>query len=181
MLEYPILTLLVIAPFAEKVQQAERQRQAVEAIREVGGFVGYDYEMDESGFFWTKQEPPGPAWLRRLVGDDFVSDVVNVDFSDTRVTDAGVENLNELTGITHLALGGTQVSDAGLENLTGLANLTLLGLSHTQVSDTGLKHLVGLTNLQVLGLVGTHATEEGIMELRKALPKCQIYWDAANK
>jgi len=33
MLEYPLLTLLVIAPFAEKVQQAERQRQAVEVRR----------------------------------------------------------------------------------------------------------------------------------------------------
>ncbi len=33
MFEYPMLTLLVIAPFAEKVQQAERQRQAVEASR----------------------------------------------------------------------------------------------------------------------------------------------------
>jgi len=48
MLEYPMLTLLVIAPFAEKVQQAERQRQAVEVIRKAGGWVLYDYGVSNT-------------------------------------------------------------------------------------------------------------------------------------
>jgi YD repeat-containing protein/YVTN family beta-propeller protein len=107
----------------------------------------------------------------------------------TKVTDAGLWNLKELTGLEKLLLGGTQVTDAGLvhlkgltelkwlvlsnvqltgvglAHLRGLTRLELLWLNHTQVNDAGLAHLTGLSNLQRLDLDGTQATDAGLAHL----------------
>ena len=69
-------------------------------------------------------QPPGPAWLRKLLGDDLFVNVTKVD------------------------LRGSQVSDAGLKHLKGLTQLQELNLNDTKVSDAGLQHLKGLTQLQ---------------------------------
>ena len=45
----------------------------------------------------------------------------------------------------------------------------------TQVTDAGLVHLKGLTNLEKLYLNSTHVTDAGATELKKALPKYNIY------
>ena len=60
--------------FAYKMRQAERQRRAVEGIEEVGGRVWYDYEL-EAHQRGKAPEPPAPAWLRELIGDDLFADV----------------------------------------------------------------------------------------------------------
>lgn len=174
MLEYPMLTLLVIAPFAEKVQQAERQRQAVEAIREAGAFLLYDYQWDVN--YTTDQETATPVWHWRLLGEDFLADVVGVGFLREQVGNGTLRNLNGLTRMHTLHIVSTQVTDAGLENLTGLTNLERLYLHSTQVTDAGLEHLKELTKLKRLSIYATHVTEEGINKLQKALPDCEIDW-----
>jgi len=77
------------------VRQAQRQRKAVEAIREAGAVVIYDYQLDEDepGMFTPEREPPTPAWLRRLLGVDLFSDVVVVDVTGTHVTEEGIREL----------------------------------------------------------------------------------------
>lgn len=44
--------------------RAREQREAVAAIKGLGGTVYYDWE------FGTGGKPRGPAWLRRLIGDE---------------------------------------------------------------------------------------------------------------
>ena len=150
----------------------------MEAIWEAGGLVFYDYQFDESGNLEPETEPPAPAWLRGLVGDDFLSHAVMVSCLTSELSiEAVLEHLNRLTNLTRLYLLTTQVSDVGLENIKGLARLESLELSGTQVTDVGLHHLRGLTGLKYLGLKHTHVTDEGIEELRKALPNCDISWD----
>src|SRR5437660_677517 len=55
--------------------QAERQRIAVEIILKDGGIVLYDYQEHTlpSGAtaYSDNAVPPGPSWLRKLLGDDF--------------------------------------------------------------------------------------------------------------
>jgi len=197
-----VLLSLPLGWFALKMREAERQRRAVEAIREAGGHVYYDYQADSSGY-GSKPEPPGPAWLRELVGEDLFAKVVRVDsvdhmgsdvllehingfgdlgsvsISGPQVTDAGVEHLKGLA-LYHVELCDTQVTDTGLKHLKGLTGLVWLDLSGTQVTDDGLEHLKGLTNLERLQLFDTHVTYEGINELQEALPNCKIYWDDPN-
>ena len=145
-----------------------RQQQAVEAIRETGGRVYYDYEMDRRASNIELQWP-APAWLENLVGEDFLADAVQIDFACPEdVDDSVLEHVGCLTKLERLDLACTKVTDAGLEQLAGLANLYSLKLDHTQVTDAGLESLKGL-NLESVGLFDTNVTEEGIKELQDAL------------
>ena len=180
--------------FVVRMQRARRQREAVEAILKVHGAVGYDYQIGASGSMIKGAQPPGPPWLRKLLGDDFfgnvVSAVVHDDSSlkylkglttlqsvsvwDSDVTDAGVEDLNALPSFRVLILGGTEVTDTTLEHLKGLTTLQWLILMNVKVTDAGLEHLKGLTKLQSLSLLNTKVTDEGVQKLRHALPNCKI-------
>jgi hypothetical protein len=145
--QYSLGTLLVFVTvyaipcswLAVKMRQAERQREATTAIEKLGGQV-----------HWDDKAKRWPAWLRRVLGDDFFSSVVDVNLS------------------------GSQVTDAGLEHLKGLSQLQTLWLDGTQVTDAGLAQLKGLSKLQWLGLNDTKVTDEGVKKLQQALPKCKI-------
>ena len=87
-LQFSLRTLMVLVLvlgcgmgwFAYELQQAQRQRDAVEAIRNLGGIVAYDYQVSASRL---RRMPP-PEWARRLVGDDFLANVVLVDSHSRR-------------------------------------------------------------------------------------------------
>ena len=68
--------------FAEK-----EGREAVAAIVKVGGDVKYDYEL-------VQGEATGPAWLRRLFGDDFFSDVIEVRVSTNEDAEPWLANVH---------------------------------------------------------------------------------------
>ena len=155
------------------VRQAERQRKAVKAIREVGGHVWYDYQLDDSGRPAAKHEPPALAWLRELTGEDLLSDVHNV-FVPTPVTDSCIEDLRVLTEIECLIIYGTHVTGAELRRLKGLRDLDKLVLFHTKIRDEGYENLKGLTQLKCLSVEGSYVTYDDIRELQEALPICKI-------
>ena len=195
-----LLTLLVsigMSWISMKMQQARRQKQAVEAILRSGGWVFYDYEADEFGDFPQHPGSPGPKWLTKLVGRDFFACVVNVSFS----TDKGLEYLCELPEVRRVSLSNTGVTDGELRHLEGLVHLRQLYLCNLTVTDAGLTHLKGLARLETLYLVRTAVTDEGLQylsglrqlkllhlegsnkvtpdgaeKLQKALPNCIIRW-----
>ncbi len=85
-----LLSSVGIAWLAIKVQQARRQRQAADALQSLGGFVLYDYEPDGAA---QVVEPPGPAWLRELLGQYFFTRVARVNLELADVGDAQLEYL----------------------------------------------------------------------------------------
>jgi hypothetical protein len=177
--------------FAWEMRKARRQREAVERIVELGGSVGYDYQVDANGDWVDGAESTTPIWLRRLLGDDFFCDVMTVDcqltaFGDndvrhlqrlanlrtltlpaTQITDKGLAQLGEMTRLEALNLSGTKVTDAGLEHLKGLTSLSGLNVRNTHVTDAGLEHLKGLANLEWLDLGGTLVTNAGLEHLKE--------------
>jgi Leucine-rich repeat (LRR) protein len=70
----------------------------------------------------------------------------------SKITDAELVYLKDLTKLQCLDLRGTSVTDAELEYLKGLTSLQTLNLSDTKVTDAGLEHLKGLTELQKVWL-----------------------------
>src|SRR5687767_178811 len=77
-----VMTLVAVV-LGLVVNPAERQRRAVAAIREMGGLVTYDYELDRRRQWDTilgRQELPGPDLVCRLFGVDYFADVTDVDF-----------------------------------------------------------------------------------------------------
>ena len=77
------------------VTKAHRQKAAVETILSDGGTVHYDYQRVEGGGDDPRREPPGPVWLRKLLGDDFVT---NVNYA-TAESDDGLAQLAGLSGL----------------------------------------------------------------------------------
>ena len=77
-------------------------------------------------------------------------DVECVNFTDARLTDAGIAQLLRLTDLSRLILSGTQVTDAGLDHLATLPNLRYLAVDRTAVSEEGVTRLkLRLPNLDV--------------------------------
>jgi hypothetical protein len=174
-----IFMLICAVGFAwvgRKIEQKRIEREAVEAIVKAGGEVLYDYQHAR------RTSPPGPGWLRKLLGEYFFSEVDSVSldsaFLDERRfpsfnTDAELVNVKQLTQLKWLIVGfRTTVTDAGLVNLRGLTELRALELPGPGVTDAGLENLKGLTRLKSLRLTGTKITDAGIVNL-KGLPELQ--------
>lgn len=82
------------------VSRVTKQRRAVQWVEESGGRVIYDYEMRryQWPFVEDAKPPPGPAWLRDLIGIDYFAKVVTVDLYDSQVRDlATLANLKDLS------------------------------------------------------------------------------------
>jgi hypothetical protein len=175
---------------AEKMQQARRQKEAVESLLKNGGSVRYDYEFNSTGKRINGARQPGPAWMRQVVGDDFFrnvaeisfvgeSEVTNEDlehleglnqlktlwFNETKITDAKLKHITVLNQLQDLGLGQTNITDAGLECLIGLKTLQSINLSDTQITDTGLERVNVMKQLKYLGLGGTKITDAGLKHL----------------
>ena len=64
--------LLVAVPLGLWANSANRQRRAVEAIRELGGGAWYDFELD------VPPKPLEASWPVKLLGIDYFATVVEV-------------------------------------------------------------------------------------------------------
>jgi WD40 repeat protein/serine/threonine protein kinase/Leucine-rich repeat (LRR) protein len=95
-----------------------------------------------------------------------------------KVRDEELAYLESLTELRFLNLSDTKIAGPGLVHLKDLKNLEELGLGTTGVSDVDLEHLSGLKSLKNLELRGTKVTATGVARLQKALPDCEIMWDA---
>jgi Leucine rich repeat/Leucine Rich repeat len=199
-----VFTLVCAIPCAwlgRKIERKRQERQVAEAIVKLRGRVFYDCEIGE----WDVngqvrvEGPRGPAWLRKLLGEYFFSDVelVNLDdvqdadaalvnasrlaqvqwisLDNSNVTDTMLTRLNGLPQLRTLSLRNTKITDAGLANLKRLSHLTELTLVSTEITDGGLVHLKGLANLQRLDLDETNVSDAGLEDL-KGLTKLRYLW-----
>ena len=199
--QYSLRTMLVMLTvfcvwLGWTVHGANEQRKAVEWVREMGGTVWYDYQLDEKHRLRYNSEPSGPRWLVQLLGVDHFQEVSFVGLNRTQsnaptplpvlkslklldLNTTPVSDLTPLAGLKNLrvlALTGMPVSD--LTPLAKLTSLESLRLTSTKVND--LTSLAGLKNLEVLWLNGTAVSDEQVEELRRALPNCKIIWWTAS-
>jgi hypothetical protein len=131
--------------------RVDRRRRAIEQITELGGTIQYDYER-EAARRNRPAEPPGPRWLRKLIGDELFVTVAAISLDDLTLSDADLEQLSIFTRAKYLGLRNTQVSDAGFKHLRGWTQLEFLQLSGTQIGDEGLAHLDRCGRLEYLYL-----------------------------
>lgn len=151
-----------------EVNRVRRQREAVEAIIAAGGKVHYDYEMAPGRSNTPDAEPAAPRWLRKLIGEDFFRDVVDVDLNRTQINDEWLIRLNDLPKIERLNLAYTSVSDSGFERLTGLRNLRSAIPDETRCTDRSLAHLAAASpDLRELAIGGSGVTDAGLAEIAR--------------
>jgi Leucine-rich repeat (LRR) protein len=77
------------------------------------------------------------------------------------------------TNVTELDLSRTEIADEGLTHLEWLPRLRSLSLGE-RVTDAGVQYLERLPQLRTLKLARTQITDAGIQRLQKALPSCTI-------
>jgi hypothetical protein len=138
--------------FGMKVRQARRQRAAVEAIEKLNGYVMYDFQTNPYDFHAS---PPGPDWLHKVLGVDFLASVTFVSLKShgpdrAHVTDGDLVPLQDLGEIRTIQLDWTEISDAGLLHLKGLTQMKMLSIRDTRVTATGCQKLWNsLPNLKI--------------------------------
>jgi hypothetical protein len=201
LLIFTAVVAVFIGWLAAKVERKAADRETVEAIVKAGGRAYYDYQQGRDGnvIAWMLYaEPTGPAWLRKILGENFFSEVDFVWLNGLDFADADLERIKRLTQLEFLSLRRTKVSDGGLAEIRGLAKLRFLDVGETKVTDAGLQYIEDLTqlneldltgikvtdnglaqlnrlaNLKYLYLTGTLVTDAGIEHLQRLLPKCMI-------
>jgi hypothetical protein len=187
---------------AVRMERARKQKEAVEAIEEAGGYVHYDYECDyyeqfdsASDFLQAKRpKSPWPIWLRPILGDDFLHSVVEValvprllyGFSSLSsydppiggplVTEGDLDLLQRFPRLRRLSIDHKLLTDSAAQKLAMFSELRYLSLEATGITDDGLEHIGGMTNLRELWLYETEVTPEGVKKLQEALPDCEIVY-----
>ena len=160
-----LFTISVICIYLGYFTHRNKQHQlATELVLSLHGQINYENSWDESYLnLWELGSPSiFPLSTSR---NPFV------DFSYTLI---GKNGPSEVVAVS---LDSTDVSDEDLEQLASFRYLQALGLGDTSISDSGILHLLRISSLKALRLNGTQITEEGLTKLRKAMPKCAIYFE----
>jgi len=100
-----------------KMERARLQKEAVESLIGVSCDVYYDYECDADGNTIPDAPPPGPEWLRDLVGIDFLADVVRIECRYFLPDEAGFEHLHRLKKLRWFYLFFTSISGCVVEQI----------------------------------------------------------------
>ena len=82
-----VLLCFLFAWGGYKIKQVEKQKEIVAWVEEkMGGDVEYEHQIDANGVWhWKEEHPPGPEWLRNLIGIDYFSSVVSVSFYNINI------------------------------------------------------------------------------------------------
>jgi hypothetical protein len=172
-----LLSGVLFGLIGPRLHYARQQKEAVIAIVGLGGVVTYDN---------GKRRMPGvtavpmglrrpPAWLLRLLGEDFFVSAVEIDFGGKKITNANLDHLEPLAHLQSLNLASTAITDPGLAKLKTLRRLEVLEIDNTSVTDVGLVHLSDLRKLRELDVRSTRVTEKGLLHLRVSPELKKLY------
>ena len=112
--------------------------------------------------------------FERLAQLEELTSLTTLDLGGTGITDSQLVHLKNLKQLSELHLDSVNISDAGLANLKGLTRISRLELEKTGVTDSGLVHLDGLTKLRKLSLAFTQVTDRGLVHLKELTHLLQL-------
>ena len=162
-----LLLMVVVATacgwLTAAMNRARKQQVAVEAIEKAGGDVGYDWEIG-AFHLGSGPEPPGPAWLRRMLGHHFLASVAAAEVHD--VTHGMLKPLSVLTQLQNRDVRRPNVGDAGVQQLKDSLQLQVFCLVDYNATDGGLERLKGLSQLQSLAFSGIKVSDAGLRHSR---------------
>jgi hypothetical protein len=147
-----VLVLIVGGGLGWVIHRAHAQRDAVAAIKRVGGHVGYSWQRFREVGIAPPPKPPGPDWLRRTLGPDFLDTVTYVFLQGEQCDDEALRAACRLPWLEELIVVDTSVTDSGAENLRQLAGLRSLDLRLNRITARPIRHIGGMTGLRELKL-----------------------------
>jgi hypothetical protein len=188
-----LFVVIVAVPLGWEVNRVRNQRLVVAEIERLNGHMYYDYERNFNVGLSTSAapEPPGPKWLRDLLGVDYFAEVVEISVSDPQVTNDTLARLLSLPHLQLLCVDSDRITDSGvamvarskelisfdvisksvtvasIDHLQGLPNLQFLRCSGSQVNDSWIGAIAKLKSLHTLALNDTRVTDKGLVDLAK--------------
>lgn len=165
---------------AKYSQRSRKQQAAVKSIEQSEGTI-VDYQTTI----------PAPAWLRKVVGEEYFRSAKTVEFAtnhgrrsgtdEPKATDATLVYLENLTDVETLELGNChEVTDEGLVHLGRLKNLTTLYLYESGVRGPGLRHIAELPKLSSISLSRAQVEDVGLKHLGKMQQLTWLQLDNSN-
>ncbi len=133
------------------------------------------------------EEPGSPqkntdvrAWLLSVkpevleaLGDKSLAQLEELDLRGTKITDADLALIAQLTGLRSLSLRGTLVTDFGIWQLGALTSLEDLSLRSTQITSAGLQTLP-TANLKHLDICSSKVAVEDL-RYAPAMPNLTVF------
>ena len=147
-----------LGSMAWHVNRVRNQRLVVAELSSVGGLVIYSYQWQQR----SPQEPPGPKWLRSLLGDDIFADVKEVDIHHDHVTEQTLAWIATLPAVHTLYMESGRISDSGLANLAKMSTLQQVDLYSPGISDSSLAQLAKIEGLKALTVESPQLTDVGL-------------------
>lgn len=211
-LRFRLRTLLlsfgvVSVAFGNYASKLHSQRTAERIVLQANGRVRYDFQSDvleEAMQMYRIAQaaaqgvappklveplPPGPRWLRKIIGDDAFASIVAVRLPIPDSPQAAISSLSACHRLEHLTLTGPwgskdirgiselkqlkrlslsytrNVDDEALAEIGQLKRLEILHLTGTAVTDRGMPHLARLKGLKILSLNYSNVTDQGLVHL----------------
>jgi len=142
---------LIAVCLAPIVNRARRQKEATALVLRAGGQIGYEhnYSVAQGSFVSGDPEPPGPRWLRNLVGAEYFQTVnyVNVSSHWGRYPNIdGFEFLDDLPSVRRLDVEFITIPAAWLVHVRPL-RLTAFYAKGSTLDDDGLAQLSGMIDI----------------------------------
>jgi hypothetical protein len=108
-----------------------------------------------------------------------VGQLVELDISGTKITDACADTIKQFTNLDTLHLEKTEVGDATVAALVDMQYLNYLNLHSTNVTDGALESLKSMPSLEKLYLWQTSVSYDAAKALEKATPglEANLGWD----
>ena len=141
-----------------------------------GGTVVFDYESKLPPLGSLRNNPnaevPGPAWLRKLIGDDFFRTPVTVLlFDGSNVTNELIEkHVAQLSKLQTLEFTSPTVTDEVLSHVARLHDLETLMIVCPKLTASGLRQLAPLKSLKILAVYRDIANEAFVLRLSRGVP-----------
>lgn len=192
---FVVVLLILTGAAAWIVIKGYRQTLIVRRIKEAGGLVSYYCQVDGDGKPINRAQPRGPAWLRKVIGDDFFDEPYSVHINyrghHRQVPDAAADVLVQIVRLPRLkslSIEGIRLTTEDLGRIAEMRELrslylgerTLddydleplralslewLALPRTRISDKGLRSLIEMHSLRYLDLTRTRVTDRGVLDL----------------
>lgn len=166
------------------VERARRQQHTIAWVNSVQGRTFYEYQHgypDWRSYPGVQDDPPpGPAWLRAYLAQDYFSNVVWIDLPSAdlilspkrrlaNIHDHDLARLASFRQLSNLQISA-RITDRGLAHLSRLTNLQRVSIAHATITDAGLQQLRNLRQLKALCIYGpdtTGITDRGLAALEQ--------------
>ena len=164
-LAFLVVMTAIFATSCEQVISRAGHRAAAEWVFSHGGTVnisGTSLELSSASDL-----PEEPFEVLRI----------NLNQTETPITDTDLEELPEPGRLEYLGLHSARITNKGIDHLLHLRSLQELELSYTEIGDEGLDKLQELLNLSTLHLWGTRVTDDAVERFQSKHADCKVIRD----